>query len=72
MYGPYFTAAQTLSWPLEMFSAFLNPKMRAKRPIRLIGKKKTLEVGIKSHVSKKYLVIHKLPLEEGRVSVFTD
>jgi hypothetical protein len=54
-----------------MFSAFLNPKMRAKRPIRLIGKKKTLEVGIKSYVSKKYLDIHKLPPEEGRVSEFT-
>ena len=72
MYGPYFTAAQTSPWSLEMFSAFLNPKMRAKRPIRLIGKKKTLEVGIKSYVSKKYLDIHKPPLEEGRVSVFTD
>jgi len=54
-----------------MFSAFLNPKMRAKRPIRLIGKKKTLEVGIKSYVSKKYLDVHKLPPEEGRVVVFT-
>ena len=71
MYGPYFTAAQTSTRSLEMFSAFLNPKMRAKRPIRLIGKKKTLEVGLKSYISKKYLDIRKLPLEEGRVVVFT-
>jgi hypothetical protein len=71
MYGPYFTAAQTSPWPLGMFSAFLNMNMRAKRPIRLIGKKKALEVGIKSHVIKKYLDVQKLPMEEGRESGFT-
>jgi hypothetical protein len=70
MYGPYFTAAQTSPWPLRMFSAFLNMNMRAKRPIRLIGKKKTIEVGIKSYVSEKYLDVQKPPMEEGRVGVF--
>jgi hypothetical protein len=70
MYGPYFTAALTSPWPLGMFSAFINLNISAKRLIRLIGKKKTLEVGIKSYVSEKYLDNHKPPLEEGRVGVF--
>ena len=70
MYGPYFTAALTSTWPLRMFSAFLNMNMRSKRPIKLIGKKKTLKIEIKSYISKKYLEIRKLPLEEGRETGF--
>jgi hypothetical protein len=70
MYGPYFTAAQTSTWTLDMFSAFLFPNMRAKRPIRLIGKIKSLEVRKKNLDIKYCLQDKKSPFQQGRLSLF--